>query len=107
MTEDEIMSSNPLAATITLYDQTEVIPLDNDSINDLCILFKSKGDALWAFGLDYEQAKQLASQLTEAIRKTEEVSAENVPQTLQDLGTVFQNLTPDEQDEFFNQWVQT
>ena len=72
MTEDEIMSSNPLAATITLYDQTEVIPVDNDSINDLCILFKSKGDALWAFGLDYEQAKQLASQLTEAIRKIED-----------------------------------
>ena len=33
----------------------------------------------------------------------DEVSSENVPQTLQDLGTVFQNLTPDEQVEFFNQ----
>lgn len=74
MTEDEIKLSNPLVATITLYDQTEVISVDdNDSFNDLCILFKSKGDALWAFGLDYEQAKELASQLTEAIRKTEDM----------------------------------
>ena len=72
MTKDDIMLSNPLISTIRIYDQTEVIPIDNGSINDLCILFKSKGDALWAFGLDYEQAKQLASQLTEAIRKTED-----------------------------------
>ena len=72
MTKDEIMLSNPLISTIRIYDQTEVIPIDNGSINDLCILFKSKGDALWALGLDYEQTKQLASQLTEAIRKTED-----------------------------------
>ena len=72
MTEDNIMLSNPLISTIIIYDQTEVIPIDNGSIGDLCILFKNKGDALWAFGLDYEQTKQLASQLTEAIRKIED-----------------------------------
>lgn len=75
MTEDEIKLSNPLVATITLYDQTEVISVDdNDSFNDLCILFKSKGDALLAVSLDYEQAKQLASQLTEAIQSSEKAS---------------------------------
>ena len=72
MTKDDIMLSNPLVSTIEIYDETEVIPIDNSRYSNLCILFKSKGDALWAFGLDYEQAKQLASQLTEAIRKTED-----------------------------------
>ena len=74
MTKDEIMLSNPLVATITLYDQTEVVPLDDHSFNNLCILFKSKGDALLAVSLDYEQAKQLASQLTEAIQSSEKAS---------------------------------
>ena len=104
MTEDEIMLSNPLVATIALYDRTKVIPLDDHSFNNLCLLFESKGDALWAFGLDYEQAKELVSQLTEAIQsKCSKRDAENVPQVNPDLGTVFQNLSAEEQLEFLNQ----
>lgn len=73
MTEDDIMLSNPLISTIRIYDQTEVIPIDNGSIGDLCILFKIKGDALWAFSLDYEQVNQLISQLTSERLKTKKL----------------------------------
>ena len=70
MTEADIMLSNPLISTIRIYDQTEVIPIDNGSIGGFCILFKNKGDALWAFSLDYEQTNQLISQLTKERLKT-------------------------------------
>lgn len=73
MTEDDIMLSNPLVSTIRIYDQTEVIPIDNGSIGDLCILFKNKGDALLAVSLDYEQTNQLISQLTSERLKTKKL----------------------------------
>lgn len=52
--------------------------------------------------ISYKACHRLIELLQEALdgAKSKEVSAENVPHTLEDLGTVFQKLTPDEQLEF-------
>ena len=102
MTEDEVKELNEQIDELggsKYVNSFDVIGCNHD----MSILFSTHAVPTTCVTISYDACHSLIELLQESLdspKAKEEVSAENVPQTLQDFGTVFQNLTPDEQVEF-------